>query len=207
MSFTISWSLLKPMSIESVMPCNHLILCCSLLLLPSIFPATESFPMSHFFESGGQSVGVSASAPVLPMNIWDCFPLGLTGLISLHSKGFSRVVSNTTVGRHQFFGTSLPYSPTLTSIHDYWKNCSFDYTDLCQQRGDNLMDLLRSLVSICIQFQSFLNPFYLISLFKYVRHLHRSEVRHPQRSLTSTLTPLHCSSPTPYGKLFHYYLG
>ena len=195
------------MSIESVMPCNHLILCRPLLPLPSICSSIRVFSNELTLHISWPNIGASVSVSVLPRNIQDCFPLGLTGLISLHSKGFSRVVSNTTVGRHQFFGTSLPYSPTLTSIHDYWKNCSFDYTDLCQQRGDNLMDLLRSLVSICIQFQSFLNPFYLISLFKYVRHLHRSEVRHPQRSLTSTLTPLHCSSPTPYGKLFHYYLG
>ena len=68
--------------------------------------------------------GVSASASVLAMNIQDWFPLGWTGLISLHSKGLSRVFSNTTVQKDQFF--SFLYSPTLTSIHDYWKNHSFD---------------------------------------------------------------------------------
>ena len=68
LSITNSWSLLKLMSIESVMPSNHLILCHPLLLLPSIFPASGSFPMSQFFTSGGQSIGVSASASVLPMN-------------------------------------------------------------------------------------------------------------------------------------------
>ena len=84
---------------------NHLILCYPLLLLPSIYPASGSFPVSQFFTSGGQSIGVSASASVLPMNIQDCFPLGLTGLISLHCKRLSRVFSNTTVQKHQFFGT------------------------------------------------------------------------------------------------------
>ena len=78
LSITNSWSLLKLMSIESVMPSNHLILCHPLLLLPSIFPASGSFPMSQFFTSGGQSIGVSASASVLPMNIQDWFTLGWT---------------------------------------------------------------------------------------------------------------------------------
>ena len=69
------------------------------------FPASGSFPMSCLFASGGQSIGDSASASVLPMNIQGRFPLGLTGLISLQSKGHSRVFSNTTVQKHQFFGT------------------------------------------------------------------------------------------------------
>ena len=74
---------------------------------PQAFPASGSFPMSQFFASGGQSIGVSASTSVLPMNIQDWFPLGLTGLISLLSKGLSRVFSNTTVQKHQFFGVQL----------------------------------------------------------------------------------------------------
>ena len=79
---------------------NHLILCCRpLLLLPSVFPN-----ISWIFMSGGQNSGASASASVLPMNIQGCFPLGLTGLISLQSKGLSRVFSNTIVQKHQFFG-------------------------------------------------------------------------------------------------------
>ena len=85
------------------------------------FPASGSFLMSQFFTSGGQSTGVSASASVLPMNIQDWFRLGWTGWMSLQSKGLSRVFSNTTVQKHQFFGDQ-----TLTSIHDYWKNHSFD---------------------------------------------------------------------------------
>ena len=92
LSFTFSQSLLKLMSIESVMPSNYLISSC----LQS-FPASGSFPESQFFASGGQRIGASASASVLPMNIQDWFPLGLTDLIFLLSKGLSRVFSNTTV--------------------------------------------------------------------------------------------------------------
>ena len=97
LSFTISWSLFKLMSIKSVMPSNHLVLCRPLLLLPLIFL------MSQLFASGGQSIGASASASVLPMNIQDWFLLGLTGWISLQFKGLSRVFSNTTIQKHQFF--------------------------------------------------------------------------------------------------------
>ena len=82
------------------------------------FPASESFPMSQFFTSGGQSVGVSASASVLPMNIQDWFPLGWTSLISLQSKGLSRVFSNTTVQKHQFFCTQLS-SQSNSQIHTW----------------------------------------------------------------------------------------
>ena len=71
------------------------------------FPASGSFPVSQFFASGGQSIGVSTSASVLSMSIQDWFPLGLTGLISLQSKGLSRVFSKTTVQKHQLFGTQL----------------------------------------------------------------------------------------------------
>ena len=88
------------------------------------FPASESFLMSQLFTSGGLSIRASASASVLLMNIQDWFPLRLTGLISLQSKGLSRVSSNTTV-RHSL-ALSLLYGSTLTSIHDYWKNHSFD---------------------------------------------------------------------------------
>ena len=90
------------------------------------FPASGSFQMSQFFTSGGQSIGVSASASVLPMNIQNWFLLGWNDWISLQSKWLSRVFSNTTVQKHQFFGTQLSFSPTLTSIHDYWKNYSLD---------------------------------------------------------------------------------
>ena len=104
LSITNSQSLLKLMSIQLVMPSNHLILCRLLLLLPSIFRSIRVFSMSQFFALGGQSIGISASASVLPMNIQDLFPLGWTGWISLHSKKLSWVFSNTTVQKHQFLG-------------------------------------------------------------------------------------------------------
>ena len=91
------------------------------------FPASESFPKSQFFASGGQSTGISASTSVLPMNTQDWSPLGWAGLISLQSKGLSRVFSNTTVQSINSSVFSFLYSPTLTSIHDYWKNHSLDY--------------------------------------------------------------------------------
>ena len=107
LSFTISWSLLKLMSIELVMPSNHLVLCWPLLLCLQSFPTSGSFPMSQLFTSGDQSIGALASVSVLPMNIQDWFPLGLTDWISLQSKGLSGIFSNTTVQKHQFFGTQL----------------------------------------------------------------------------------------------------
>ena len=89
------------------------------------FPASGSFPRSQFFASGGQSIGVSASASVLPMNIQDWSSLGWTGWISLRSKGLSRVFSNTTIQNINSLVLSFLYGPTLTSIHDYWKKHSF----------------------------------------------------------------------------------
>ena len=86
------------------------------------FPESGSFQMSQLFTSGGQSIAVSPSTSVLPMNIQEWSPLGWTSWISLQSKGLSRVFSNTTIQKHQFFGVSFLYSPTLTSMHDYWKN-------------------------------------------------------------------------------------
>ena len=86
----------------------------------------QSSPMNQLFPWGGQSTGVSALASFLPMNTQDWSPLEWTGWISLQPKGLSRVFSNTTVQKHQFFSTQLSYSPTLTSIHDYWKNHSLD---------------------------------------------------------------------------------
>ena len=106
----------------------HPIISSSVVLFSSCFqsfPASGSFPMSQFFISGGQSIGVSASASVLPMNIRD-WSLGWTGWVSLQLKGLSRVFSNTTVKKHQFFSTQLSLWSTLTSIYDHWKNDSFD---------------------------------------------------------------------------------
>ena len=93
LSITNSQSLLKFMSIESVMPSNHLIFCRPLLLPPSVFPSIRVFSNESLFVSGGQSIGVSASASALPMIIQDRFPLGWTGLVSLLSNGLSRVFS------------------------------------------------------------------------------------------------------------------
>ena len=96
------------------------------------FPASGSFPRSQFFTSGGQRIRLSASASVLPMNIQDWFPLGWTGSNSLQSKDsqessptpqFESIISS---------ALSLLYGPALTSVHDYWKNHSFDYTGLYQ---------------------------------------------------------------------------
>ena len=100
LSITNSWSLLKLMSIESVMPSNHLILCRP-LLLPSIFSSIRVFSKESLLCIRWPSIGVSVSASVLPVNIQDSFPLGLTGWISLLSKGLSRIFSNTTVQKHQ----------------------------------------------------------------------------------------------------------
>ena len=84
---------------------------------PQFFPASGSFQMSQLFTSVSQSIGVSVSTSVLPMNTQDWSPLGATGLIFLQFKGLSRVFSNTTVQKHQFFGAQLSYSTTLISIH------------------------------------------------------------------------------------------
>ena len=95
---------------------------------PQSLPASESFPMSQLFAWGGQSIGVSAWTSVLPKNTQDWSPLEWTGWISLQSNGFSRVFSNTTVQKHQFFGTQLSSQliTTFASIHDHWKNHSLD---------------------------------------------------------------------------------
>ena len=93
---------------------------------PQSFPASGSFQMSQLFASGGQSIGVSALASVLPMNTQDRSPLGWSGWISLQSKGLSRVFFNTTVQKHHSSALSFLYSLTLTSIHDHWKNHSLD---------------------------------------------------------------------------------
>ena len=111
LSITNSRSSLKLMSIESVMPFSHLILCHPLL-------HQGSFPMSQLFPWGGQSIGVSASASVLPVNTQDWFPLEWTGCISLQSKGLSRAFSNTTIQKHQFFSTQLS-SQSNSHIHTW----------------------------------------------------------------------------------------
>ena len=104
LAFTMSWSLLKLMSVELMMTSNHLILCHPLFFCPQSFPASESFPTSQLFASGSQSIGALASVSVLPMNIQGWFSLGLTGLISLQSKRLSRVFYSSMFQKHQFFG-------------------------------------------------------------------------------------------------------
>ena len=108
------------------------ILCHPLLLLPSIFPSVRIFPSEPALRIKWPNTGASASASVLPMNIQGWFPLGWTGLISLQSKGLSRVFSSTTVRKHQF----LSAQPSLWSnshLRDYWKNHSFHCLDFCWQ--------------------------------------------------------------------------
>ena len=111
------------------MPYSHLILCHPLLLPPWIFPSFRVFSSESIFTSGGQSIGVSDSASILPMNIQDWFPLGLSDLIYLLSKGLSRVFSNTTVQKHLFFSAQSSLWSNSHLQHDYWKNYT-DYTDL-----------------------------------------------------------------------------
>ena len=113
LSITNSWSLLKLMSIESVMPSNHFFLCRLLLLLPPIPPSIRVSA-----NECGQSIGVSASASVLPMNTQDWSPLGWTGWISLQSKGLSRVFSTPQFKSINSLALSFLHTPTLTSIHD-----------------------------------------------------------------------------------------
>ena len=124
LSITNSWSSLTLMSIELVMPSSHLILCRPLLLLPPVPPSIlgkdlpGSFPMSQLFAWGGQSTGVWALASVLSMNTQAWSPLEWTGWISLQSKGLSRVLSNTTVQKHQFFSAQLS-SQSNSHIHTH----------------------------------------------------------------------------------------
>ena len=105
LSSTVSWSLLLLMSIESVDHPTISFSVISFFSCPQSFPASGSFPVNWLFMLGGWSIGASASASFLPMNIHGWFPLGLTGWISLQSKGHSRVFSNSRVQKHQFFGT------------------------------------------------------------------------------------------------------
>ena len=127
LSSTVSWSLLRFISIELVMLLNHLILCCPLLLLPSILPIVRIFSNESAIHIRWPSIGTPALAWVLPMNIQHWFPLGLAGLISLQSKGLSRVFSNTTF---HISSSVLNLLYGLTTVHDYWKKHCFDYTDL-----------------------------------------------------------------------------
>ena len=131
---------------------NHLILWCPLLLLPSIFPASGSFLVSQLFTPSGQSIGASASASVFLMNIQGCFPLGLSALTSLMSKGLlglSIVFSSTTIWKHQFFSAQSSLwsnSHWLTPINDYWEDHSFCYMAFIRKVMSLLLDKLSRLV-------------------------------------------------------------
>ena len=103
--------------LRRMMPSNHFILCCPILLSPN-FPDIRSLQMSQFFTSGGQSIGVSASSSVLPMNIKEWLPLGRTGWISLLFKGPSRVFSSSTIQKHKIFGAQLSLYPN-SHIHTW----------------------------------------------------------------------------------------
>ena len=161
LSIPNSWSLFKLMPIELVIPSNHLILCCSLLLQPSIFPSIRIFSN----ESGAQSIGASASASFLPMNIQAWFSLQLTVLISLQSKEVSRVFSSTTIQKYPFFSIQLLYGPTLTSLCDYWKNHSVDYTHLCEQSDVPVFNMLSRFVKAFLPKKEYLLISWMQSLF------------------------------------------
>ena len=122
LSNTNSWSPPKPMSIDLVMPSNHLILCHLLLLLPSIFPRIRVFSNESALLIRWQNIGVSASTSVPSMNTQDWSLLGWTGWISLQSKGPSRGFSTPQFKSINYLALSFLHSPTLTSIHDHWKN-------------------------------------------------------------------------------------
>ena len=134
LSFTISQSLLRLMSIECMIPSNLLIRCCPLFLLPSVFPSIRVFSSEVLFASSGQTILASAFASVLPVNIQGLFPLGLTGLISVLSRVLSRVFSNTTIQKYPFFAAKPSFMVQHSQLYmTVGKNHSFVYTDLCQQ--------------------------------------------------------------------------
>ena len=146
LSITISRSSLRFMSIDAIMDIDAMMsihvsdaiqpshpLSSPSPAAPKSFPASESFPMSQLLAWGGQSTGASALASFLPKKSQGWAPSEWTGWISLQSKGLSRVFSNTSVQKHHFSVLSLLHRPTLTSIHDYWKNHSLDEMDLCWQ--------------------------------------------------------------------------
>ena len=143
LSFTISQNLFKLMSIESGMPFKHLIFCCPLLLLPSIFPSIRDF-------KNGSALCLrwpkywSFSLSISPSNDYsELISFELTGWISLQSKGFSRAFSSTTIWKHQFFDTQPLSGPAVASLHDYWKDHSFDCISSVQFSCSVMFDSLR----------------------------------------------------------------
>ena len=151
------------------MPSSHIILCHPLLLPPQSFPALGSFPVSQLFTWGSQNIGVSASTSVLPMNTQDWSPLGWTGWISLQSQGLSRVFSNATVQRYQFFGTQLSSQSQLS--HPYMttgKTIAFTRRTFVGKVMSLLLNMLSRLVIIFLP----RNKRLLISWLQ-IRHFHR----------------------------------
>ena len=132
------------MPIELVTPPSHFILCHPLLLLPSIFFSIKVFSNESVLRIRWPKYWSFSLVSVLLMNIQDWFPLGLTGLISLLSKGLSRVFSNITIWKHQFFALSLLYGPILTSIHDYRKTIALPIWTFVSKEMSLLFNILSS---------------------------------------------------------------
>ena len=126
LSITNSWTSPKLMSIESVMPSSHLILCCPFSSCPQFLPALGSFPVSQLFTWGGQSIGVSALASVPPMNTQDCSPLEWTDGSPCSPRDSQKSSPTPEFKSINSSALSFLHSPTLTSIHDHWKNHSLD---------------------------------------------------------------------------------
>ena len=145
LSFSISWSLLKFMSIKSVMLSSHLILCCPLLLLSSNFPNIMVFSNVLALRIGGQSTEAPASESALPINIQGWFPLGLTGLSPCSPRDSSPAPQFESM---DCLVLNLLDAPTLIRIHDYWKNHSFDFTDLVRKVMSLLFNTLCSFVLV-----------------------------------------------------------
>ena len=172
LSITNSWSLLKLMSIESVMPSNHLILCHPLILPPSIFPSIQVFSNESVLHIRWPNIRVSASTSVLPMNIQGWFPLRLTGLISLQSKGLSTVFSNTTVLLHKI-PHYIPIASSRKSLllsHDctYYPNsiiCLTLILFLEKWKGDYNM-----LIFLNEQIKSLFHPQWPVHFVAHMRH-------------------------------------
>ena len=152
---TNTWCLSKLMSIESIDGHPAILSSVFPFSSPQSFPASESFQMSHFFESGGQSIGAS----VLPMNIRDWFPLGWTGWISLQSKGLSRVFSNTTVQKHQFFSAQLSLIVQVSHPHmTTGKNTALTRRTFAGKVMSLLFNMLSSFVIASLVAQLVKNP-------------------------------------------------
>ena len=148
LSFTISYSLLKLISIESVMPSNHLILCCPLLLLPSIFPSIEVFSNESVlpikwpkYWSFSFSISPSSEYAGLISFMIDWFDL--LARYPTDSREYSPAPQLESISSSVF---SLPYGPALTSVHDYWNNHLFDYMDLCWQTDVSAFNILSRFV-------------------------------------------------------------